>query len=135
MNSSVVESLNSLARPTKVPVLPIPTLTVDKPIKLEFIFATNSFVPSTKGLVGVAYVTPAVIIPTVDIPIPSSPSKRGSTFGEYVTSSPVFKSWSGRYIPLAAICTIDIPAPGFVKWETCTNPGVKPYPTCSVGSK
>ncbi len=43
VNAKVVEFLNALAIPTKVPVEPVPTRTVAIPIKLSLILATYKY--------------------------------------------------------------------------------------------
>ena len=48
VKNNVVEFLQVSAIPTNVPVVPSPTLTVDNPIKLLSILATNNFSPSAK---------------------------------------------------------------------------------------
>ena len=73
-----------LAIPTKLPVVPKPTLTVDNPIKSLSILATNKVSPSDNVVIPLGYEAPSS---KTTIPLP--------VFGEYVNSSPVFKSCPG----------------------------------------
>ena len=81
LKNRVLESLTVLAIPTNTPVVPSPTLTVDRPIKSSLIFATNNCCWSVR-------VVPA--------PAPVSKDIIPSPFpGEYVTTSPVLKLCCG----------------------------------------
>jgi len=71
------------AIPTKEPVVSKPTLTVEIPIKFEFIFNANTFWSSVS-----VYPTPR--LPSSDTIIPLPP------FEEYVKTSPVIKLCSGK---------------------------------------
>ena len=70
LKNSVVET--GFSRPTNVPVVPSPTLTVAIPTKSSLIFATNRFVPSARVVPTPTLVSSCTIIPeplTVPIPV------------------------------------------------------------------
>ena len=111
------------AIPTKVPVVPSPTRTVDNPILSSSNFAINKDERFVKGIED-----PAL---TVEIPIVDPP------LVWYVTLSPVSNPCRGKYIVWVGTKRWVIPAPGFAKESVfpIPMPDVVPILTDSIGSK
>ena len=123
-------SLIVAPKPTKPPVLPIPILTVDNPIKSLDILPTNNgaFWNNVSSFSGTARWNFTLIAVSL------------VAFSWYVTISPVSSPWSGKYIALDGMNICVLPAPGFdicliVPTPTAATSAGVDIPTASAGLK